>query len=614
MKKGFELYRMIILSASALTLTAIITTTACNKSSSGTEPAVNNSAATYEPDNSQDDNNNAQDMADTATTPADTTTAPADTTTAPADTTMAPAGGEEEPVLSEATPEPDMDPDTWDYISGGDYNMVYTDESVPDKMPYEIRINKQMNCVTIYKPDKKGMYTKPYKSMVCSAGRDTPLGTFKTSDKYYWKAMIHGVWAQYATRITGSILFHSVPYDTHEKNTLISRYYNQLGQTASAGCVRLSVRDAKWIIENCPAGTNVTIYNDSNAGPLGKPSPVRVPSDCRWDPTDPDNRNPWSSDISVISGVKDRTVERGYGVNYLQGIIAYDVHAGTMSSNNIKIKTRLNPSKPGKYKVTYSFKDSKKNTVKESCVFTVTDTKPPVISGLPETMYTKNISEINKDYVYKHIKLTDNGYALSKDDHMTISKSGKDNRYIITAHDDYGHTSTFTFNAVEDKEAPVLTLKGGLKELYPVTQKIDKKWAENRIKKVSDNIAKLGKSDVQIAVKPSGWGMKINYSVKDTAGNTTTLSEKVSFETASISLTSDSIVVKNVDNDKSISKYVKLTSDTTGKKVPCKLKIKSKETGSDEQYTQYKVTITATYTSSAGKKTASVTTIVNETL
>ena len=89
-----------------------------------------------------------------------------------------------------------------------------------------------------------------------------------------------------------------------EKDTLISNYYNQLGSTASAGCVRLAVQDAKWIIENCPAGTPVEIYNSPDAGPLGKPSPVRIPSNCTWDPTDPDTRNPWQSDKSAIIGVK----------------------------------------------------------------------------------------------------------------------------------------------------------------------------------------------------------------------------------------------------------------------------------------------------------------------
>ena len=48
--------------------------------------------------------------------------------------------------------------------------------------------------------------------------------------------------------------------------------FNKLGEQASQGCVRLAVSDAKWIYDNCPTGTNVSIYDDAeNAGPLGKP-------------------------------------------------------------------------------------------------------------------------------------------------------------------------------------------------------------------------------------------------------------------------------------------------------------------------------------------------------
>ncbi len=69
--------------------------------------------------------------------------------------------------------------------------------------------------------------------------------------------------------------------------------YNKLGQTASAGCVRLTVADTKWIYDNCPSGTVVVIYSSPDPGPLGKPEAQQIPLDCGWDPTDPDPDNPW---------------------------------------------------------------------------------------------------------------------------------------------------------------------------------------------------------------------------------------------------------------------------------------------------------------------------------
>lgn len=517
---------------------------------------------------------------------------------------------EEEPVLPEVTADPDMDSDTWDYKEGGDYNMLYTDkEDAPDVMPYYIKVNKQMNTVTIYEAGKKGKYKKAVKAMVCSAGRDTPLGVFKTSNKYYWKAMIHDVWAQYATRITGKILFHSVPYDTHEKDTLVTSYYNQLGGTASAGCIRLSVEDAKWLIENCPAGTTVEIYNSSDPGPLGKPTPIRIPANCRWDPTDPDNRNPWKSDKTAIIGVKDKTVERGTRINVYDGIMAFDKHAGNMTSNGLKASKTPDTSKPGKYEVTYSFKPSKGKKIKEKAVFTVVDTQAPKISGLPSTYYVKDASKITEKYILNKISVTDNGYSLSKKEHVSVAMSGK--KVVITARDDYNHSTTFKCDIVEDNKKPEITLKKGLKTEYPISFKLNENAARKRIKSVSDNVKKLSSKDLDIKIKPSGWGLKITYSVSDDAGNQESISEIIKYETASIQIKNNNLIVSDIDDTDALEDNIKVISDSTGKRVNCKVKIKRKKLDGNAQYEQYTVTYSATYKSSAGSKTATASTVVS---
>lgn len=536
----------------------------------------------------------------------DSTQQPAASPEVPAQT----SDDEEEPVLPEVTADPDMDADTWDYKEGGDYNMLYSDkEDTPDIMPYHIKVNKQMNTVTIYEAGKKGSYKKAVKAMVCSAGRDTPLGTYKTSDKYYRKAMIHDVWAQYATRITGKILFHSVPYDTHEKDTLVTSYYNQLGGIASAGCIRLSVEDAKWLIENCPAGTTVEIYNSSDPGPLGKPTPIRIPANCRWDPTDPDDRNPWKSDKTAIIGVKNKTIERGTRINVYDGVMAFDKHAGNMTSNGIKASKTPDTSKPGQYEVIYSFKPSKGEKIKEKAVFTVVDTQAPKISGLPSTYYVKDASKITETYILNKLSVTDNGFSLSKKEHVSVEMSGK--KAVITAHDDYNHSSTFRCEIVEDNKKPEITLKKGLKTEYPVSFKINENTARKRIKRVSDNIKKLSAKDVAIKIKKNGWGLTITYSVSDDAGNRESISEVIKYETASIQIINNNLIVNDISNTKALKNNIKVVSDATGKKVNCKLKIKRKKLGGTEQYKQYKVTYTATYKSSAGSKAAAASTIVS---
>jgi hypothetical protein len=125
------------------------------------------------------------------------------------------------------------------------------------------------------------------------------LGVYQTPSRYRWLPLYGGVYGQYATRIHKSILFHSVPYYSQNPGDLEYEEYNKLGTSASLGCIRLCVRDAKWIFDNCPVGTTVELYDDANdPGPLGKPVPltIDVNSENRgWDPTDPDPGNPWST-------------------------------------------------------------------------------------------------------------------------------------------------------------------------------------------------------------------------------------------------------------------------------------------------------------------------------
>ena len=174
---------------------------------------------------------------------------------------------------------------------------------IDSDMPYYIRINTQANVVTIYTKDSDGDYTIPVKAMVCSTGEYTPpvpsypKSMYKTTGyRAVWNGLQGDVYGQYATQIVGNILFHSVPYTAESPDTLEWWEYDKLGTSASLGCIRLTVADAQWIFYNIGSGTVVEFYEDSNPGPLGKPSaqPISGNVECRgWDPTDPEDGNPW---------------------------------------------------------------------------------------------------------------------------------------------------------------------------------------------------------------------------------------------------------------------------------------------------------------------------------
>ena len=161
---------------------------------------------------------------------------------------------------------------------------------------YWLKVNTQANVVNVYK--KTDGKWKPYKVMLCSTGiNGTPLGTYYIKNRWDWGALFGGTYGRYCVHIFGDYLFHSVPYVEESEDTLEYWEFDKLGTTASLGCVRLCVRDCKWIFDNCESGTPVEFYADSNPGPLGKPSMPKISDneECRnWDPTDPSPNSPWN--------------------------------------------------------------------------------------------------------------------------------------------------------------------------------------------------------------------------------------------------------------------------------------------------------------------------------
>ncbi len=177
-----------------------------------------------------------------------------------------------------------IDGKVYDLGSTGAYKK---DPNAVPSGPKVIRVNRAQNCVTVYQG------TTPIKAIVCSTAADgvsTPKGTFSLLDKLRWHELDGPSWGQYCSHITWNILFHSVPCKRYRDNhSLNAAAFNKLGSPASAGCIRLTVADAKWIYDNCSIGTKVIIYDDwKTPGPLGKPTAPKIPLTQNYDPTDPD--------------------------------------------------------------------------------------------------------------------------------------------------------------------------------------------------------------------------------------------------------------------------------------------------------------------------------------
>jgi len=149
--------------------------------------------------------------------------------------------------------------------------------------------------------------------------------------------------------------------------------YQQFGTTASQGCVRLQTDDAKWVFMNLPVGTRVEYYFDiDDPGPLGRTITIKLPNYyTAWEPTDPDERNPWFAGEPILEGVHDMTVSRGGTVDFFTDVVCKD-SLGNSIPENLKITTSLDTSVAGTYPVIYALTDASYQTAYAYCYVTVT--------------------------------------------------------------------------------------------------------------------------------------------------------------------------------------------------------------------------------------------------
>ncbi len=274
---------------------------------------------------------------------------------------------------------------------------------------YWLKVNTKQNVVNVYK--KSGSTWKPYKVMLCSCGiatnRDntTPAGTYKMKYKWRWLSLVANQSGQYCSQITGDYLFHSVPYKTKYKySSQVTKEYNKLGKRASHGCVRLSVMDAKWIYYNCPKGTKITVYSSDKAGPLGKPTGIKVSTKKKtgWDPTDPRKGNPnykLKKPVITTSFGTYLTIPYGKITPVLSIVKAKDPNTFRNLTSYIKVystkyydknksayvKSNFSSSRSGKYKITYKVSNLYCGTSYKTIYITVKPKPaPPVVPEEPQ--------------------------------------------------------------------------------------------------------------------------------------------------------------------------------------------------------------------------------------
>ena len=239
---------------------------------------------------------------------------------------------------------------------------------------YTIYVNRKTNLVNVVNEKTK----KTVRAMYCSTGKNyrTIKGTYYTKAKYRWRYLKGNVYGQYATRINGPYLFHSVPYYKKNVKTVETVEYNKLGSQASLGCVRLTVADAKWIYDNCRVGTKVVINDKKQLEkPLYLPIKISTENKSGWDPTDPDKRNPYYPKISVKSD--NAVIPLGSDFEPLSCVtVSSSVSTEEELRETLTVKGKVNTRKSGKYTLTYTVKDPRTElTTTKKITFTVAASK-----------------------------------------------------------------------------------------------------------------------------------------------------------------------------------------------------------------------------------------------
>ncbi|MCF0141937.1 MAG: L,D-transpeptidase, partial [Parasporobacterium sp.] len=235
-----------------------------------------------------------------------------------------------------------------------------------DSTNYVIKVNVDWNVMTVYDGDT------PVLAFPCSTAREgyiTPCDTYYTGSWYFgdtgWCYMADGTYGQYAYSLHRAsddlydgYMIHTVCYYTPDRSDLETYEYNKLGGTASMGCIRLCVGDARWVMTHVGPGSTVIVYSDpSSPGPLGKPSSMFIPPEvteiCSWDPTDPVSANPWHSyDLDLLAPDKIEVAKGASfsATDYLQVMdcYGYDLTQYVYTSGSVDTAT------PGSYTVNAS--------------------------------------------------------------------------------------------------------------------------------------------------------------------------------------------------------------------------------------------------------------------
>lgn len=129
--------------------------------------------------------------------------------------------------------------------------------------PTTIKVFRKSNICAVY--DSKQHVIRSFPVSTGKPGHETPLGNYKIyqhTDGGDYHPMEDGTFGRFCMRFKeGGFMFHSVCYAEKNDKDPIPEEVAAIGTSASLGCVRLRVADAKWLYYAIPNGCPVVIID-----------------------------------------------------------------------------------------------------------------------------------------------------------------------------------------------------------------------------------------------------------------------------------------------------------------------------------------------------------------
>lgn len=158
-----------------------------------------------------------------------------------------------------------------------------------DGLPYYLYYEKGTHTLTVYTKDNDGYYTVPFRTICTASGSTptkTPTGIHELGTKVRWKDFGKNCKAQYGISYASGVFLHGPCYEFERENSILSHYYNTIGENSTGGCLRMQTGYIYWIYYNCETGTKLEIVNGNPRG-TSVEIPEDIPEAACYDPTDP---------------------------------------------------------------------------------------------------------------------------------------------------------------------------------------------------------------------------------------------------------------------------------------------------------------------------------------